>query len=235
MPAPKSRSSILRSRDGIWGIVLAAGAGSRLGARKQFLRIGESRLVDLSVRATASVCEGLVLVLPKSSSWNGEPVTAVVDGGKTRLESARRGLEAVPSSTRIVVIHDAAHPLASERLFESLIEAVEVRGVDAALPVFPTSDTIMRTRRDQITETIPRDGLVTVQVPQAFKADVLRAAHERGGEASDDGVLVQQFGARIRTVPGEACNIHITTMDDLTMAAQLLRLRPTALNPRPSK
>lgn len=213
----------MSSRDGIWGIVLAAGTGLRFGGRKQFLHIGESRLVDLSVRTTASACEGLVLVLPKGCAWEGEPVTAVVEGGDTRLDSARRGLAAVPSSAKIVVIHDAAHPLASERLIMSLIKAVQESGIDAALPVIPTKDTVMRMQQMEVVETIAREGLVAVQTPQAFKADVLRAAHRRGGEASDDGMLVQQLGGRIRTVAGEPSNIHVATSDDLAIAARLLQ------------
>jgi 2-C-methyl-D-erythritol 4-phosphate cytidylyltransferase len=163
------------------------------------------------------------LVLPRATLWEGEPVAEVVVGGETRIESARRGLEAVPKSAEIVVVHDAAHPLASSGLFEAVIGAVREAEVDAALPVVPTTDTTMRVQRGQVVETLSREGLVSVQTPQAFRASVLRAAHERGGNASDDSVLVQRLGARIRTVPGEAVNIHITTEDDLAIVARLLQ------------
>jgi 2-C-methyl-D-erythritol 4-phosphate cytidylyltransferase len=212
----------LSSPDDAWGIVLAAGSGSRLGEMKQFLKVGGSRLVDHSVRVTASVCQEVVLVLPSGYSWQGERVSRIVAGGETRIDSARRGLDAVPSSARIVLIHDAAHPLASKRLLDSLIRAVQQSDVDAVLPALPTKDTVMRVRGDVIFETIPREGLVWVQMPYVFKTNVLRAAHAHGGEATDESVLVQRLGARIKTIPGEAGNIHVATRDDLAIVARLL-------------
>jgi 2-C-methyl-D-erythritol 4-phosphate cytidylyltransferase len=150
-------------------------------------------------------------------------VSEVVEGCESRIESSRRGLEAVPSTAEIVVIHDAAHPLASQSIFESVIAAVRKAEIDAAFPVLSTKDTVMRVRQDRVTETVLREGLVTVQTPHAYKAKVLRAAHERGGSASDDGVLVQRLGARIKPVPGESINIHIATKQDLAIVARLLQ------------
>ncbi len=211
----------LSTRANVWGIVLAAGAGSRFGEKKQFLKLGDLRLVDRSVRTTDLVCAGLVLVVPEGFQWDGNPVESVVTGGETRTGSARRGLEAVPPSAEFIVVHDAAHPLAPRRLFEELIAAVQEPGVDAALPILPTTDTVMRVRLGHVVETVPREGLVTVQTPQAFRANALRAAHEHGGEASDDSVLVQRLGARIKTIPGDPRNIHIATEDDLAIANRL--------------
>jgi len=123
----------------------------------------------------------------------------------------------------LILVHDAAHPLAPTSLLESLIEAVREEGVDAALPVLPTRDTVMRVEGDRVVATIPRGGLVTVQTPQAFRAHVLRAAHELGGDASDDSVLVQRMGAGIKLVAGDPRNIHIATREDLAIADGLCR------------
>lgn len=205
----------------IWGIVLAAGAGARFGQRKQFLKLGERRLVDWSVLALQPMCAGLVLVLSQGDEWDDPRVDVVVAGGETRIESARRGLEAIPASAEYVLVHDAAHPLADQKLLESLISAVQEEGIDAALPVLPTRETVMRVGGDRVIETIPRDGLVVVQTPQAFRASVLRAAHEIGGQVSDDSVLVQRMGAAITLVTGDPRNIHITTTDELAMAERL--------------
>jgi 2-C-methyl-D-erythritol 4-phosphate cytidylyltransferase len=206
----------------IWGLVLAAGSGSRFGDRKQFLSVAGQRLVDLSLQATSSVCEGVVLVLPQGCPWDGEPVSAVTGGGETRIESARRGLEKIPFHARIILIHDAAHPLASPALFQALLEALRDESVDAAFPVLPTVDTVVRLRDGDVVETIPRYGLVTVQTPQGFKADVLRAIHRHGGDAADESVLAQRVGAKIRTVPGEIGNIHVTSEEDLSTITHLL-------------
>jgi 2-C-methyl-D-erythritol 4-phosphate cytidylyltransferase len=180
-------------------------------------------MVDLAVEIMASFCHGVVLVLPSGVSWDGYPVATVVSGGEKRTDSTRRGLDAVPASAQIVLTHDAVHPLASKNIFVSLIEAIQEGGVDAVLPAIPTTDTVMRMRHDEVVETVPRDGLVWVQMPYAFKADALRAAHQRGGEAQDDSVLVQRLGGRIKTVPGEPSNIHVTTRDELAMVRRLIQ------------
>ena len=69
---------------------------------------------------------------------------------------------------------------------------------------------------------MPRHDLVTVQTPQAFRADVLRQAHAAGGEATDDAGLVEAQGATVRVVAGEPRNIKVTTPADLAMARALL-------------
>jgi 2-C-methyl-D-erythritol 4-phosphate cytidylyltransferase len=69
--------------------------------------------------------------------------------------------------------------------------------------------------------TIPRDDLVAVQTPQAFRPAVLRAAHERGGDATDDAALVEQSGGAVVVVAGDARNIKITNGDDLALAIAL--------------
>ena len=112
--------------DGVWCIVVAAGSGRRFGAPKQFERIGDERVVDRSVRIAASVCDGVVLVLPSAAASEAvEHATVTVAGGATRSESVRRGLDRVPPDA-IVLVHDAARPLASPELFERIIAAVQI-------------------------------------------------------------------------------------------------------------
>jgi 2-C-methyl-D-erythritol 4-phosphate cytidylyltransferase len=204
-----------------WGIVLAAGTGERFGDLKQFRRLGDTRLVDHSIRTAAAACDAVVLVLPLGVEWDGDPVAAVVPGGPTRITSARAGLAAVPSSAGIVVVHDAAHPLASVTLFERVIDAVR-QGADAAVPAVPTRDTIMRFSEGRVMETVDREGLVIVQTPQAFRPDLLRLAHASSMEGQDDSVLVARCGSEISVVPGDPRNIHVTTREELELAARLL-------------
>ena len=99
--------------DGVWGIVVAAGRGDRFGQPKQFCDLAGTRVVDLSVAAMTAACDAVVLVLPAGVSWDGEPVAAAVAGGETRSDSVRAGLRAVPAEADVVVVHDAARPLAT--------------------------------------------------------------------------------------------------------------------------
>jgi 2-C-methyl-D-erythritol 4-phosphate cytidylyltransferase len=127
----------------------------------------------------------------------------------------------VPGDADVVVVHDAARPLASVQLFERVVEAVAA-GADGAVPALPVPDTVKRVEHDRVVETVPREGLVGVQTPQAFRADALRAAHEVGGVDTDDAALVEANGGTVRIVEGERRNLKLTLPDDLALARALL-------------
>jgi 2-C-methyl-D-erythritol 4-phosphate cytidylyltransferase len=204
-----------------WGIVVAGGTGTRFGTAKQFESIAGARLVDRAVEATAAACDEVVVVLPDAYTWDGASVAAAVVGGATRSASVRAGLTAIASSATIVVVHDAARPLASPALFDAVIGAVR-RGADAAVPAMPVPDTMKRVEGDEVVETLSRDGLVAVQTPQAFRADALRAAHAGGADATDDAALIETAGGRVVIVPGDRANLKVTTPADLVMAVAIL-------------
>jgi 2-C-methyl-D-erythritol 4-phosphate cytidylyltransferase len=167
------------------------------------------------VGAAASVCDGVVVVLPAGVEWDGMTSVVPVTGGASRSESVRSGLAALPPEAEIVVVHDAARPLASPTLFRAVVAAVE-GGADGAVPGVGVSDTIKRVAGDgAVLGTVLRDGLVAVQTPQAFRAAILRSAHAAGGEASDDAALVEAAGGRVMVVPGDPANTKITLRTDL--------------------
>jgi 2-C-methyl-D-erythritol 4-phosphate cytidylyltransferase len=201
-------------------IVVAAGTGTRFGSAKQFATLGGARLVDIAVDAARMHTDDVVLVLPPGLEWDGAPVTAV-PGGDERSDSVRAGLAAISPDAEIVVVHDAARPLAPPRLFEAVIEAV-CNGADGAIPGVPVTDTIKRANGPYVHETLDRSELVAVQTPQAFRADALRRAHETGEIATDDAALVEGLGGRVEIVRGEATNLKVTTKRDLVIADALL-------------
>lgn len=205
-------------------IVVAGGRGDRFGAPKQFLTVGGRRLVDHAVAAAGAVCDEVVVVLPDDRGWDGEPVAAVVAGGDTRSESVRAGLAAVDPETEIVVVHDAARPLASTGLFELVIDTVRA-GADGAVPALEVVDTIKRVDGARVIETVARVGLVAVQTPQAFRASTLRRAHEASTDATDDAALMEAAGGSVVVVAGEPTNLKITTVADLSVAGALLEAR----------
>ena len=138
----------------------------------------------------------------------------MVAGGERRSDSVRRGLDAVPDDCDIVVVHDGARPLASADLFEAVIEAV-LAGADAAIPGVAVTDTIKRVDDGCVVDTLDRDDLVAVQTPQAFRAEVLRRAHDGGPDATDDAALVEAVGGTVVVVEGDPANLKITTRHDL--------------------
>ncbi|MCU1458025.1 MAG: 2-C-methyl-D-erythritol 4-phosphate cytidylyltransferase [Actinomycetia bacterium] len=201
----------------VWGIVVAAGRGRRFGGAKQFETLGDRRMVDRAVETALLECDEIVLVLPEGATWEGPAVHTVVAGGTTRSDSVRAGLAAVPDHVAVVVVHDAARPLASPELFEAVIAAIAA-GADGAVPGVPVTDTIKRVEGSRVVETVARDTLVAVQTPQAFAASALRAAHAASGDATDDAALVEAAGGRVVVVPGEPHNLKITAPRDLELA-----------------
>src|SRR5438067_830495 len=106
---------------------------------KQFERVRGKPLVQWAVDAARTVSDGVVQVVRGGNQQLG--VSGVVPGGATRSESVRNGLAMVPDDADVIVVHDAARPLASPALFAAVIEAVRA-GADAAIPGVPVTDTI---------------------------------------------------------------------------------------------
>jgi 2-C-methyl-D-erythritol 4-phosphate cytidylyltransferase len=151
-----------------------------------------------------------------------------VPGGATRADSVRCGLAAVPADAAVIVVHDAARPLASPELFGAVIAAVTDGGADGAVPGVPVSDTIKAVDESgRVTGTLDRAALVAVQTPQAFGAAALRRAHAGGvtAGATDDAMLVEATGGTVLVVPGETGNLKITDPGDLGAAERLLAAR----------
>jgi 2-C-methyl-D-erythritol 4-phosphate cytidylyltransferase len=205
----------------VWAVIVAAGWGERFGGPKQFAELGGARLVDHAVATAAATCDAVVLVVPDEDDWIGADVDALVTGGATRAESVRAGLAAVPPGAEIVVVHDAARPLAAAGLFEAVIAAVR-DGADGAVPGLAVTDTLKRVDDVRVTATVDRVGLVAVQTPQAFRAEILHDAHATGADATDDAGLVEELGGSVVVVPGDPRNLKVTGPADLMIAAALL-------------
>lgn len=214
----------------MWTIVVAGGRGTRFGRAKQYEPLGDARVLDHSLAAARTVSAGVVLVVPRENLTPAEVAAdATVAGGVTRADSVRAGLAAVPDDAAVILVHDAARPLASPALFRAVVEAVRA-GAEAVVPGVAVADTL----RNRDGGVVDRDRLVAAQTPQGFRADVLRAAHSQGGDATDDAGLAERHGATVVLVPGEHANRKITDPDDLAVAAALLERR-NATAPAPTE
>lgn len=204
-----------------WGIVVAAGTGSRFGGSKHLARLAGRPLWDWSRLALREA--GVTDVVVVGDVEGGIP------GGARRQDSVRAGLEAVPGSADLILVHDAARPLASSALVTSLIAVFDDQTVDAAVPGVPVRDTIKRVQGNKVVETLDRDTLVAVQTPQAFRARMLRDAHGMiSREVTDDASMVEALGGKVVVIPGERSNLKITYVDDMEVAqAHLARMEPT--------
>jgi 2-C-methyl-D-erythritol 4-phosphate cytidylyltransferase len=206
-----------------WAVVVAGGSGTRFGGPKQFATLAGRPLVDWSLEPARRLCAGVVLVLPKGTPGRWD-VDCVIDGGPSRSASVRAGLSAVPDGADVIVVHDAARPLAGESLWKAVISAVEA-GADAAIPACAVTDTIKKKTAQGDVVTVDRGELFAVQTPQAFRAQVLKDAHSGGADATDDAALIEAIGGHVVLVDGEPHNLKITSAVDLVVAEALLKER----------
>jgi 2-C-methyl-D-erythritol 4-phosphate cytidylyltransferase len=230
-------ASVSEQVDSVWCVLLAGGSGQRFGSLKQFDSLAGARVIDHAARTAAAACDGVVAVLPAASLATADgtvaAATAVVAGGDSRSESVRAGLAAIPAKATVILVHDAARPLASVELFERVIAAVRadapavvpaVRVVDTIRSVGPIapSSASADSAVVGVSAVVDRDQLRAVQTPQGFRADLLRRAYEGDGQATDDAGLVEALGQPIILIEGERSNLKLTETADRIIAEALL-------------
>lgn len=145
---------------------------------------------------------------------------SVVAGGSRRQDSVRNGIEELGRmgiEPEFIAVHDAARPFINEDMLERGLAAV--RHVGAAIPVVPLKDTIKRVEHGIVVETPEREAMVSVQTPQIFRAEILRAVHQTvDADVTDDASMVEVAGGLVATFEGEHENIKITTPSDIATA-----------------
>lgn len=221
-------------------MLLAAGSGSRAGhdTNKVLLPLAGLRVLTWSLRWSAPVAAitRRVLVVAESEESTARRVLArempaldveVIVGGPTRHASELQALRALaPHVERgeldVIVIHDAARPLAGTSLFADVIRTARRAG--GAIPVRPQPGLIPI---DADSPTDAGQRLVAVQTPQAFRAKPLLAAYEQADRdafvGTDTASCIEQYtDIEVRCVEGPARNIKITFPEDLFLAEHLL-------------
>jgi 2-C-methyl-D-erythritol 4-phosphate cytidylyltransferase len=228
-------SSASGDAGGTWAILVAAGAGERLGGDRpkafaelagrpllaeSLERLDTSEWIDAIVVAAPPGWEEPVILL--AEELVASKVAAVVTGGASRAESVRNGLAEVPEDALVVLVHDAARPLVDDAMIERLLGRL-AEGVDGVVPGVSIGDTVKRVDGGIVAETIDRATLVAVQTPQAFVADRVRAAYARElAGATDCASLVERAGGRVAVVPGDPRLVKVTTAHDLELVTRLL-------------
>ena len=224
------------------GIVLAAGAGTRVGnsRNKVYLPLGGRRIVTWSLELFRQVpgIGRLVLVVRDSDrelvaeildrEFPEVPVD-VVTGGDTRHESEYRALLHLADDIRrgeidVVLVHDAARPLTPVRVVEEVLATAMRTG--GAIPALPLEDVAGVDAAGRISEPDHTD-LIRVQTPQAFRSTQLLAAYEAaaadGFAGTDTASCVERYeGLPVQVVSGDPRNIKVTYADDLFTAELIL-------------
>jgi 2-C-methyl-D-erythritol 4-phosphate cytidylyltransferase len=225
----------------VTAIVPAAGEGSRFGGpvKKQFTSLDGLPILSHTLRALAAsdAIARMIVVVPRGEELAGRDAlraanvdidTEVVIGGRERQDSVYNGLQRAKPDTDLVLIHDGVRPFVSRDLILACIEAAKESG--AAVAAVSVTDTIKRVTVDGfIVETPDRGELWAAQTPQVFRHSLLMRAHRAARDeriiATDDAVLVERIGAKVRVVRGSAENLKITNEDDLILAEWVVRRR----------
>lgn len=226
-------------------VIPAAGRGVRLGpgAPKALRALNGTPMLIHAVRAMAASRAVSLVVVVAPPDGAGEVKSLldahalpertdflVVPGGESRQESVKLGLDALPDTFDIVLVHDAARPLVPVDTVDAVIEAVR-DGAPAVVPALPLADTVKEVEPapgepEPVVATPVRARLRAVQTPQGFDRATLVRAHETVTEdVTDDASMVEQLGLTVVVVPGHEEAFKVTRPLDLVLAEAVLARR----------
>ncbi len=216
--------------------------GIRMGVAiaKQFLPILGKPLVwhTIKVFENCPAVDNVTLVLPPDMVKMGQEqlqspgefrkLSRIVPGGETRQESVGNGLQAIPETSGIVVVHDGVRPLVDEQTIIETIEQAKQKG--AAIVAIPANNTLKQVSAHRyIIRTIERTPIWHAQTPQAFRVELLRKAFAEARkdnfQGTDEASLVERLGEPVYVVNGDPRNIKVTTPADLRLVETLLKER----------
>ena len=217
-------------------IVASAGKGKRLGLRKDkpFVELGGKPILarTLKVIEECSFIDGIIVVVARGKLKACEmlvkkhgirKVMAIVTGGRRRFDSVRNAL-ARAKDADYIMIHDGARPFIDPKSIKKVFFAARKFG--ASLPAVPLKQTPKFVDKKLFIKKTPdRRFLWEAQTPQIFKAGLIQEAYRKAPDrnATDDSILLERLGHRVKIVTGPARNIKITTPEDLKLAEALLK------------
>ena len=222
-------------------VIVAAGTGSRMnmGINKQFIKLEGKEIIAYTIEKfyNNSNIEDIVVVVKEDESeffkkeildkYNFKNVK-IAYGGKERQDSVYNGLKLLHEKCDVVLIHDGARPFVSDKIIDkSIEEAKEHKAIVVGVPV---KDTIKVIDNDKnIVDTPNRSVLWAVQTPQTFDYNILIDAYKDAFKnkfyGTDDAMLVERIGYKVKMLEGSYNNIKITTQEDLNIGSQILRVQ----------
>ncbi|MGL4911702.1 MAG: 2-C-methyl-D-erythritol 4-phosphate cytidylyltransferase [Romboutsia sp.] len=222
-------------------VIVAAGTGSRMkmDINKQFIKLNDKEIIAYTIEKfyENKNIQDIVVVIKEEEfeffksqiiSKYGFENIKIAFGGNERQDSVYNGLKALDEKCKIVLIHDGARPFVSEEIIaNSITEAINNKAVVVGVSV---KDTIKVVDSDNnIVETPDRSKLWAVQTPQTFVYQVLLKSYEDAFKdnfyGTDDAMLVERIGYKVKIIQGSYNNIKITTQEDLNIGTQILKVQ----------
>ncbi|WP_416240711.1 2-C-methyl-D-erythritol 4-phosphate cytidylyltransferase [Acinetobacter sp. WCHAc010052] len=221
----------------LWGIVPAAGSGSRFSATalKQYQKIQDKTVLEHTIdRLNTLELTGYVIaisendVLAKTLAFSHQERAHFCSGGQERVHSVLNALNYLSqfaSDDDLVFVHDAARPCVTESCLRELVQTAQHEQSSAILAI-PVRDTLKLASQNEIQQTVSRDHLWQAQTPQISKIGILKAAIEHalqnGLNITDEASALEFSGHPVKIVHGRSDNIKITYPDDLELADLIL-------------
>lgn len=209
-----------------------AGSSGQIDLPKQFQSLGGKLILRWSLEAFSRDPRfGAIVVVcapemrERVLACAGSIPVRLADAGQTRTQSVASGLQAAAAiGGSFCFIHDAARPGLSQTVLDHLFLALEA-GADGAAPGLPIADALWLAPDGQVQQTQARDGLVRIQTPQAFKANLIQAAYAAlpaDQVPLDDVAVAKAFGANVQVVAGSPLLEKITWPEDFDRMTRLL-------------
>lgn len=141
----------------------------------------------------------------------------ITEGGESRGESVKNGLDMISAESGLVAVHDGVRPLVDAELIRRVFSQSEKKG--SAIPCVPVSDSLRQLTQDG-SKPVCRADMVAVQTPQCFHLDIIRKAYNQENfmNFTDDAQLVEAIGERVYLSKGSFENLKVTTAVDLIIA-----------------
>ena len=227
----------MKNIPGLGIIIVAGGSSSRYGQKnKLFENLGGLPVFLHSIRNFAPFTEkdSLILVVPQGQKnsfaeqiekYLPQTEIKLAPGGSCRTESVKNGLAALPSTTQIAAIHDAARPLAGVQLLLDLVNTVQTENC-GAIAAEKMIDSVCRTdSENDINESVARENLWRIQTPQVFPYSAICDAYRQLGdiELTDDSAAARACGIKVKVCSNTRPNPKLTLPGDLPLLSYLLK------------
>lgn len=212
----------------VTAIILAAGNSTRFGQNKNknLFEVNEKPIIQYSIETfnSSEKVDDIILAIKESEKRFFEEILKnvklnkpfkYVNGGATRKESVYNALKVADAD--IVLIHDGARPRIKKRYIDECLDQMEdFKGATIAVK---SKDTIkICDDNGVVTQTTNRSNTYLVQTPQCFEKKLLENLHERfiyDDTITDDCMILEKSGYKIKIVEGDYTNIKVTTFEDL--------------------
>jgi 2-C-methyl-D-erythritol 4-phosphate cytidylyltransferase len=177
-----------------------------------------------SSSATKPFALHIILVLPARERpiWerlcqehNFHPLVQTIDGGNSRFQSVRNGLQAIQSPNGFVAVHDGVRPFISPKIIPDSFETAARTG--SAVTCVPVKDSVRVIDAHGGSQAVDRSQYRLVQTPQTFRLDLFRQAFQADEQPffTDCASVMEYAGFPITLIDGAYENIKITTPEDL--------------------